>query len=113
MLHHFSREEPHANPHDHPWGFETEILVGGYVEEVFHVEPSGTWSSELVDRTPGTLHRIEADHIHRIVGLPAGDCWTLVRPGPHERGVRFWRFGETIRSRAFNRRRYVDHRVRR
>jgi hypothetical protein len=27
-LHRFKAEEPHATPHDHPWGFETEVLEG-------------------------------------------------------------------------------------
>lgn len=102
VLHHFTREEPHADPHDHPWSFETEILDSGYVEEVFHVFPDGGWRSELVDRAPWTVHHIGAEHIHRIVGLPRGEGWTLVRAGPHERVTRFWRFGDGVQSRAWN-----------
>ncbi|MDQ0840089.1 hypothetical protein [Sphingomonas faeni] len=52
-LHRFKMEEPHATPHDHPWGFETEVLEGGYVDEVFHLDSGGGWHSELVHRVPG------------------------------------------------------------
>lgn len=106
VLHRFTREEPHADPHDHPWSFTTEILAGGYVEEVFHVEGGG-WRSELVHRNPGTVHHIRADHRHRIVELPQRECWTLVSAGPHEREVHFWRFGDDIHRRHWRARRWV------
>ena len=109
-LHRFRREDPQADPHDHPWSFETEILEGGYVEEVFTVE-SGTWRSALVHRPPFTSHRIAADHIHRIVELPTGECWTLVQAGQHEREIRFWRFGDTILSRAWHERRWSEYHI--
>jgi hypothetical protein len=105
-LHRFRIGEPHADPHDHPWSFETEILAGGYVEEVFNVLAGGGWRSELVFRGPGTVHQVPADHIHRIVELPQGECWTVVRAGPNVRGTRFWRFGDDVRSRAWNARRW-------
>ena len=108
-LHRFSREEPHATPHDHPWAFETTIIDGGYVEEVFHVEPNGGWRSELVHRMPGETYRVSAKHIHRIVELPQRECWTVVRAGPHVRGTRFWRFGDGVESRAWNERRWTRH----
>ena len=73
-LHRFRMSEPHADPHDHPWSFETEILAGGYVEEVFNVLPGGGWRSELVHRCPGTIHQIPAEHVHRIVELPQNEC---------------------------------------
>ncbi len=44
-LHRFKMEEPNATPHDHPWSFDTKILDGGYVEEVFHL------GSGLVDQS--------------------------------------------------------------
>ena len=108
-LHLFRRGEPHADPHDHPWSFETEILAGGYVEEVFRVSPDGGWRSELVERSPGTLHQVPAEHIHRIIELPQRECWTVVRAGPNVRGTRFWRFGDDVRSRAWNKRRWQQH----
>ncbi|MBD8546780.1 hypothetical protein [Sphingomonas sp. CFBP 8760] len=110
VLHRFRLEEPHADPHDHPWSFQTEILEGGYVEEVFHVRPDGSWHSERRHRLVGQAYSINAAHIHRIVELPAGECWTLVRAGQHERVTRFWRFGDVAHSRAWNRRKWVEHR---
>ena len=109
-LHRFTRPEPFANPHDHPWSFDTHIVAGGYVEEVFTFRPDGGWQSELIERLPGTTHHITADHIHRIVALPAEESWTLVRAGPNERMTHFWRFGDSVHHRAWNRRRWVIHR---
>lgn len=109
VLHRFRAEEPHANPHDHPWSFDTEILDGGYVDEVFRFDEGGGWHSELVHRIPGESYRVDATHIHRIVELPTGECWTIVRAGPHERETRFWRFGDGIQSRAWNERRWTHH----
>ena len=108
-LHRFVRPEPHADPHDHPWSFETTILSGGYVEEVFTFQPDGSWRSAWVERQPGSQHWIEASHIHRIVALPLGDCWTHVRAGPHERQTMFWRFGDTVQRRAWNARRWSPY----
>ena len=105
VLHRFTREEPHVDPHDHPWSFETEILAGGYVEEVFNHDAKG-WRSELVHRHPGETYQVAAEHIHRIVELPTGDCWTLVRAGPHVRETRFFRFGERVQSRPWHSRRW-------
>jgi hypothetical protein len=109
ILHRFTREEPHADPHDHPFAFTTMILTGGYVEEVFHPEPGGRWRAELVHRRPGTMHRIPAAHIHRIVGLPGRECWTLTRYHAWERHTHFWRFGEEVHRRHWRSRRWVRH----
>lgn len=109
-LHRFTRPEPFAHPHDHPWPFETAILAGGYVEEVFEIRPDGGWHSAFVPRPPGSVHRIAATHIHRIVDLPMRECWTVVRAGAHERPTHFWRFGETVERRRWNARRWSTHR---
>ena len=108
-LHRFTRPEPHAYPHDHPWPFQTEILAGGYVEEVFTFRADGGWHSELVTRLPGTVHQIAATHIHRIVHLPTPECWTLVQAGRQERVTQFWRFGDPVQRRAWNARRWSVH----
>lgn len=105
-LHRFVRREPHSHPQDHPLSFETTILPGRYVEEVFTFRPDGGWRSALVERRPGSCHSIKADHIRRIVALPQGESWTIVRAGPHERKTMFRRFGDTVQRRAWNVRRW-------
>lgn len=109
-LHRFQRPEPYAHPHDHPWSFETTILSGGYVEEVFSFLPDGKWESEFVERVPGSRHSIKASHIHRIVSLPDGESWTIVQAGRTERKTTFWRFGDKVQRRVWNARRWTDYR---
>ena len=109
-LHRFVRPEPHAHPHDHPWSFETTILSGGYVEEVFTFDTDGSWRSAFVERLPWSRHWISASHIHRIVALPHGECWTVVRADRHERKTLFWRFGDKVQRRAWNVRRWSEYR---
>ena len=105
VLHRFTRPEPWSDPHDHPFAIEVEVLTGGYVEEVFRHDAGG-WRAELVHRHPGEAHRLDADHIHRIVDLPTGECWTRARYSPPERVTHFWRFGEDVRRRRWNSRRW-------
>jgi len=108
VLHRFRHPEPHANPHDHPWSFETTILDGGYIDEVFHVDADGSWHSERVHRQPGETYSVDATHIHRIVALPTGECWTLVRSGQNERETRFWRFRDAVQWRVWHSRKWVS-----
>ena len=91
VLHHFTAAEPEADPHDHPWGFTSFVLSGGYVEEVFEVEFG--WS-RTVTRRQGEAFTVDAGHVHRIVRLLEGECWTLVLPGPLERVSGFYRWAE-------------------
>lgn len=98
VIHRFT-EPDHGDWHDHPWGFTSFVISGGYVEEVFL--PNGY--TYLAPRKPGTSFQIRATHIHRIIELPEGQCETLILPGPWERKSRFWRFenGKAI-SRAWD-----------
>lgn len=70
-------------PHNHPWGFLSHVLRG-YRERVFTPHADGTWSEEVIDRLPGTSHRVEAKTIHLIEELFDGYALTLVEPGPKE-----------------------------
>lgn len=85
-LHHFTGVD-RGDAHDHPFAFTSHILSGGYVEDIYNADGS----CGAVERQPGTCHSVVAEHIHRIVELPQGQCWTLVLPGPHVRVTRFWR----------------------
>lgn len=100
VIHHFTSISDEI--HDHPFAFTSHILSGGYVEKVYTVEPGGNWTSEFVCRKPGTVHTVEAEHIHKIVYLPEGECWTLILPQEKTREPRFWKFdGNGSQSRAW------------
>jgi butyrate kinase len=80
-LQRFKRKEPHTNPHDHPFAFETTILDGGYVEGVFTFD-AHSWRGILLHRLPGSTYRVATTHIHRIVEQPQrgsrsanAGCW--------------------------------------
>lgn len=89
VIHRFS-ETDNGDPHDHPWGFTSFVIHGGYVEQVFQLD--GT--SQLIHREPGQSFYIPAQHIHRIVDLPAGECTTIILPGEHEQTSGFYQFRE-------------------
>jgi hypothetical protein len=106
-IHHFHQPDL-GDPHDHPWGFTSHVLIGGYVEEIFMLLPSGGWRSRYVWRLPGSAHTVNATHVHRIVRLLEPLCVTAVLAGPVERDFRFWQFAERIRSRAWNEEEWTD-----
>jgi hypothetical protein len=79
-----------GDPHDHPFGFITHILSGGYIEEMYDAA-----KREFVihHRNPGTSHLVKATDIHRIIELPTGHCVTLMLPqSGHIRKSGFYRF---------------------
>ena len=65
----------HGPFHDHPYPFQSHILWGGYEEEILDVR---TGDVTRVERHPGTSHRVEASHVHRITRLLDGECWTSI-----------------------------------
>lgn len=106
VLHRFG-EPDHGDPHDHPWGFRSIILYGGYVEEIY--DP-GQGLVDVKHRRVGDSFEIAATHIHRITRLPRRECWTLVLPKAHERTSRFWQFREDAPySRAWNEQEWTRH----
>ncbi len=92
VLHHFTSISDEI--HDHPYSFVSHILYGGYVERVYTVAADGSWTSELIERKPDTVHIVEAEHIHQIVELPIGECLTWINPSEKVREWRFWKFDE-------------------
>jgi len=102
VLHHFTDSDK-GLPHDHPFGFHSKILFGGYTEMVYHLNPDGTWNSEMFVRRPHDSFFVAATHIHEIIVLPWGDCYTLVQPQEKTRESRFWNFdNDQAASRAWN-----------
>lgn len=89
-LHHFTGPDK-GLPHDHPWGFTSIILKGGYVERVFELS-NGSWYTSDIFRGVGSVFTLKAEHIHQLIELPEGECWTLVLPQPWERHGGFWDF---------------------
>lgn len=91
VLHRFTAPDT-GDPHDHPFGFTSHVLSGGYVEDVFKPQPDGTHTVNRYQRLPGTSHRVDARTIHRLVELLAPEAWTLIEPGPAEQKSGFYRF---------------------
>lgn len=89
VLHHFSGADgPDADFHDHPFAADISVKVGGYVEQVMHLD--GTVHE--IERREGDCFRNEADTIHRIIHLTAPFVITDFRPGPKERDPGFYRW---------------------
>lgn len=89
VFHRFSATDG-GLPHCHPWSFRTFIISGGYVEEIYNLE---TGFVEERFNKPGDSLFIPATHIHRIIELPEGECWTLILPQPGPpRDPRFYDF---------------------
>lgn len=94
VIHRFT--EPDVGlPHDHPWAFQSLIISGGYVEEIYNADG---WHVRTVERQPGDVIRNDATHIHRIIHLIGGECITFVLAGTDagfpdvpERTWRYWR----------------------
>jgi hypothetical protein len=92
---HHMRAPDHGDPHDHPFGFPSFILFGGYREEVFNLD--GT--SYFLDHHKGQSFYVPANRIHRIVELFEGECWTITLPGPFEQewGSFRWEEGKALK----------------
>jgi len=71
MLHHILRPDADRCQHDHPWGFVTLVLWGGYVELVGEAQ-------RMQRMRPGRAGWRPPEYRHRIITLPRGHAWTLV-----------------------------------
>jgi hypothetical protein len=89
VLHHFTQPDT-GYPHDHPFDFDTLILEGGYVEEVFIMLNNGTLYSEEITRRAGESHTVHNFTIHRINQLLGRECWTLITAGEKVREPGFY-----------------------
>jgi len=94
VIHRFSEPDT-GDPHDHPFDFTTHILSGGYVEKIYFPASDGTWYYNYAHRLPGTCHKVKATHIHQVVELIDGECFTLILPEPNIRKSGVWQFNET------------------
>ena len=88
FLHKFLKSDP-DDLHDHPWGYATIILKGGYWEwvplfvqnEVGGVKTNMIVGEKKIWRGPGHFRTCKADSLHRIELDPnVKECWTLFIP---------------------------------
>lgn len=91
-LHHFTGPDP-GPAHDHPLGFWSRIVKGGYIEEIWNPH---TRRFEAFMRREGDRFYVPATQIHRIVSLPEGECITMVEwdESKPRRNWLFWRVKE-------------------
>ncbi len=97
VLHHFTGLD-NENPHDHPYTFHSLILVGGYIERIYFLDGG----SIDVNRKEDDFFEVKADTIHQILEFPAGECWTLILPGPKEKKSGFYQMGEEVLHRYWD-----------
>lgn len=76
-LHHIHQSDTDRDLHDHPWGFWSLILKGGYYEMT---------SKGFAWKRVGSLLRRPATWKHRVVlWCMSSEVWTLVLRFPYER----------------------------
>ena len=94
FIHKFLKSDP-DDLHDHPWGFSTFILAGGYWE--YTVDNKKKWYGPFTYRTvkdPKFLHRVELDNKKPY-------CWTLFMPHKKVRDWGFSRDGKWIQNEEY------------
>ena len=100
FIHKFVMSDP-DHLHDHPWGFSTLILWGGYWE---YTETDVKWYG------PFTFRTVSASHKHRIELQKGVTCWTLFIPYKHEREWGFWVDNEWIHhDKYYNNKHYLKN----
>jgi hypothetical protein len=104
MLHFFASADPGRALHDHPWGFRSRILAGGYVEErpIERLNDDGTFAGyyHASIRTTLPRHASEAFQVAatqpHCVAAVCFDTWTEVETGPLERQWGFYPDGKFV-----------------
>jgi len=86
-IHHIQAPDPGRSYHDHPFDFVSIVLRGGYVEEVYGDDGSGSpLDCYFLERRRWlAVASRRAETRHRITEVSPGGCWTLVLAGPRRR----------------------------
>lgn len=108
-LHRFDGPDPRPTLHDHPWGFRSLVLIGGYVEALEYADvdltkardgdswrlpvnadptwPAGTfrYHGMWATHVRGDVNRKRATDTHTIVHLLRVPTWTLMLVGRRRR----------------------------
>ena len=101
FLHKFLKSDP-DDVHDHPWGYATLILKGGYYEWLPQFNSKGEKIGELqVWRRPGHFRVSGANTYHRIELDPSVECWTLFMPGIQKREWGFLSKGKWVQHEQY------------
>lgn len=87
FIHRMDGPDPGIDLHDHPWGFASVILKGGYVEKRASVRDLNGWRKHV--RRPLSVRALRLDEAHTITALLEDRSWSLVIHGPN---VRLWGF---------------------
>lgn len=90
-LHHWLGPDDDRHKHDHPWGFLTFVLKGGYIDS----SPDG---DEYL-RAPSVRYR-PAEHQHTVFPEEGG-CWTIIFTGPKARKWGFWVNGKFVKMNKY------------
>ena len=88
FIHKFLKSDP-DDLHDHPWGFFTLILWGGYWE---YTTDGKFW------RPPGYFNMVDSSWTHRVELKKNTPCWTLFIPFQNNRKWGFYKNNEWIES---------------
>jgi hypothetical protein len=107
-LHVFNRPDNDPWPHDHPFGFRSIVLMGGYTEIIYAYDmtPQGVLDRtnsvgwQIIRRRPGQTHKVPATHCHKIVALHGRRTVTWVIRGEKEQdwGFFVWSFERGIQK---------------
>ena len=101
FLHKFLKSDP-DDVHDHPWGYFTLILKGGYYEWIPQFDASGKKIGEMARWCgPGHFRVCSANSFHRIELDPSVECWTLFMPGPQKREWGFLTKGKWVQHEEY------------
>lgn len=86
FLHRMDTEDSRPTLHDHPWGFLSLVLRGGYTERRLNPETLRVDECHHVRR----WNRIRSTDAHSILGLWRHPTWTLLFVGPRRRVWGYW-----------------------
>ena len=99
-----------GDAHDHPFNFRTHILYGSYVEMRYFINPDGSWYARSFHRKEGDSFIVGADCIHRIIELPEGACYTMIRPMEWNKQPCFYRFTDNgVLYRQWNESEFIPY----
>jgi len=99
FVHKFLKSDP-DDLHDHPWGYFTFIIRGGYWEYT----PEGKFW-----RGPGHFRVCSANSLHRIEIEPGITAWTLFVPFAQKREWGFVKNGKWVQHEKYLKERKAKH----